>query len=448
MKLYEEHQHLLTNYSAARKSHPRHKCQIFCRLAVTKPCGPLMDIALDRSTAVPALSPPTADRSARRTLAATGVNHALHDGYTDLIYVLLPLWQSEFGLGYGMLALMRALYAGAMAGLQIPAGRLAEHIDGKIILVLGTVFSALGYGLAGLSGSGVGLCLALMLSGAGSSSQHPLASAAVARAYGAAARQPLGIYNFTGDLGKAAVPALLSILLIVMQWRHALLVLALVGLAVAVYMVVSMPPVGKARHAHPNGTVIETGKYSSGFMLLLAIGILDTAVRMGLLTFLPFLLQAKGASLPTSGLALSLVFIGGAAGKFLCGWLGERFGLLRTVLLTEGGTALGILAVLVLPLAPTMILLPLLGVMLNGTSSVLYGTVPDLAPSGRSERAFALFYTGAIGSGALAPIIYGLIGDALGPIVATVATAITAAAICPLAFSLARHLHQPSSRGD
>lgn len=176
-----------------------------------------MDTVLDRPTAVPALVPSTADRTARRTLATTGVNHALHDGYTDLIYVLLPIWQGEFGLGYGMLAFMRALYAGAMAGLQIPAGRLAERVDGKIILVFGTVFSALGYVLAGLSGGGVGLCLALLLSGAGSSTQHPLASAAVARAYGAAARQPLGVYNFTGDLGKAAIPALLSVLLIIMQ---------------------------------------------------------------------------------------------------------------------------------------------------------------------------------------------------------------------------------------
>lgn len=141
---------------------------------------------------------------------------------------------------------------------------------------------------------------------------------------------------------------------------------------------------------------MKAGKYGRGFMLLLAIGILDTSVRMGLLTFLPFLLQVKAASLPASGLALSLVFIGGAAGKFLCGWLGERLGLLRTVLLTEGGTALGILAVLILPLGPTMIVLPLLGVMLNGTSSVLYGTVPDLAPSGQSEHAFALFYTGRL----------------------------------------------------
>jgi MFS family permease len=397
---------------------------------------------LDQLTAVPASDTPRNDRRARRTLAATGVNHALHDGYTDLVYVLLPIWQSEFGLGYGLLALMRALYAGTMAGLQIPSGGLAERIDGKIVLVLGTALSALGYGLAGLSGSGAGLCFALILSGAGSSTQHPLASAAVARAYGAAARGPLGIYNFTGDLGKAALPALLSLLLIVMPWRHALLVLAFAGLAVAVCMAVSMPPVGKARHARPVATMTPAAKYSSGFWLLLAIGVLDTAVRMGLLTFLPFLLQAKGASLPTSGLALSLVFIGGAAGKFMCGWLGERVGTLRTVLLTEGGTAVCILVVLVLPLAPAMMVLPLLGVMLNGTSSVLYGTVPELAPGGRAERAFAIFYTGTIGSGAIAPILYGFLGDGFGPTAATIATAITAMAICPMAFALAPYLQQ------
>jgi len=380
-----------------------------------------------------------ADQRATRTLTVTGLNHALHDGYTDLIYVLLPVWQAEFALSYGLLALLRGLYAGAMAGLQIPVGRIAERIDGKIILIAGTALSALGYVLAGLSGGVIGLGLALALSGAGSSTQHPIASAAVSRAYGAAARGPLGIYNFTGDLGKAAIPALTSILLVIMTWRHTLLVLALAGVLVAACIALWMPAVGKgAEHKKSAGSRRESA--GRGFHWLLAIGILDTAVRMGFLTFLPFLLRDKGASLPTNGLALALVFIGGAAGKFTCGWLGARVGTLRTVLITEGGTAALIVAVLALPLAPAIVLLPLLGVMLNGTSSVLYGTVPELTPPHQTERAFALFYTGTIGSGAIAPVLYGLLGDALGPTLATTATALTALAICPLAVALARHL--------
>jgi predicted MFS family arabinose efflux permease len=85
-------------------------------------------------------------------------------------------------------------------------------------------------------------------------------------------------------------------------------------------------------------------------------------------------------------------------------------------------------------------LLPLLGVMLNGTSSVLYGTIPELAPAHRTERAFALFYTGTIGSGAIAPVIYGILGDLVGVNWATVATAMTALAVFPLALLLAPHL--------
>jgi MFS transporter, FSR family, fosmidomycin resistance protein len=78
--------------------------------------------------------------------------------------------------------------------------------------------------------------------------------------------------------------------------------------------------------------------------------------------------------------------------------------------------------------------------MLNGTSSVLYGTVPELAPPERTERAFAIFYTGTIGAGALSPILYGFLGDAAGAHWATIATAITAIAILPLALVLAPRL--------
>jgi MFS transporter, FSR family, fosmidomycin resistance protein len=374
-----------------------------------------------------------------RTLAVAGVAHALHDGYTDLIYVLLPVWQAEFALGFGVLALLRGLYTGAMATLQIPAGRLSERFGGRTVLALGTALAAIGFALAGFSGGLLGLCIALTLSGAGASTQHPIASAAVSRAYGVLARGPLGIYNFTGDLGKAAVPALASVLLTIMPWREALWLLALMGIGAAAVIMWLMPPVGDTR-AGQTESDRRVGGGHGGFWILFAIGILDSGVRMGFLTFLPFLLQAKGASLPTIGLALALVFAGGAAGKFACGWLGARFGVLWTVLLTEGGTAACIFVMLVLPLASALLLLPLLGIMLNGTSSVLYGTVPELAPPDGAERAFAFFYTGTVGSGAVSPVLYGFLGDAVGVNWATIATGATALAVFPLAFALVPRL--------
>jgi MFS transporter, FSR family, fosmidomycin resistance protein len=369
----------------------------------------------------------------KRVLTLAGIAHALHDGYTDLIYVLLPVWQAEFALGYGMLAVVRGLYAGAMAALQLPAGFLADRFGARSILVAGTALAAIGFAIAGLSGGLVGLCIGLSLSGAGSSTQHPIASTAVARAYGGEARGPLGTYNFNGDLGKAAFPPLTAMLLTMMSWRASLEVLALIGLAVAVVIALMMPRIDFKAQDEPG----RTGQVDrNGFWILFAMGVLDSAARMALLTFLPFLLQAKGASLPVIGFALAAVFIGGAVGKFGCGPLGKRFGMLHTVVLTEVSTAVLILLVLGTPLTVALVLMPVLGFMLNGTSSVLYGTVPELVRPDQTARAFALFYTGTIGSGAVTPILYGVAGDVIGARWATVATAVTALAVCPLALML------------
>jgi MFS transporter, FSR family, fosmidomycin resistance protein len=288
---------------------------------------------------------------------------------------------------------------------------------------------------AGLSG----LCVALVVIGCGLSTQHPVASAAVSRAFPDNARGPLGTYNFAGDVGKAAIPSGASLLLALMSWHQMVWLLSVVGAIVAIAVAIFLP--ASLRPIPSEAKVRRTSSSArGGFALLLTIGILDSSVRMGFLTFLPFLLKQQGASLSIIGQALALVFIGGAAGKFACGWLGARFGVLATVLLTEAGTAAVIFSVLLLPLVPMLVLLPVVGLMLNGTSSVLYGTVPELALSGRTEQAFAIFYTGTIGAGATAPILFGILGDVVGPHGAMMATAITAGAILPLTIALAPRL--------
>jgi MFS family permease len=114
------------------------------------------------------------------------------------------------------------------------------------------------------------------------------------------------------------------------------------------------------------------------------------------------------------GLALGLTFAGGATGKFVCGVLAERLGIIRTVLVTEAATGVGILVLLALPVMPALFLLPILGIALNGTSSVLYGTVAELVVPERRSRVYGVFYTIGIGSGALAPPLFGLLSDAAG----------------------------------
>jgi MFS transporter, FSR family, fosmidomycin resistance protein len=354
----------------------------------------------------------------RRAASVAALAHALHDGYTDLIYIMLPLWQAEFGLDYAALGLLRGVFVGAMASLQVPAGLLAERFGAAIVLALGTALAGLGYCVAGASAGFGMLLVALLIGGLGASTQHPVASALVARAFaGPRSLTALGTYNFAGDIGKMTVPATLSLMLLVMAWRPALAILGSIGFLVAAVIFVVTPRFDREQTAASpaeTNAVPDRPRRPFAFPLLLAIGILDSATRMGFLLFLPFVLTQKGASVQTVGLALTLVFAGGAAGKLACTFIGARIGAIGTVWLTEGLTAVGIVALIPLPLDAALLLLPLIGIALNGTSSVLYGSVPDLVAPKSRARALSIFYTGTIGSGAIAPTLYGLAGDAFG----------------------------------
>ena len=58
----------------------------------------------------------------------------------------------------------------------------------------------------------------------------------------------------------------------------------------------------------------------------------------------------------------------------------------------------------------------------------------------RSERAFALFYTGTIGGGALSPIIFGRLGDATSVPAALVALAAILLLTLPLSWHVQKGL--------
>ncbi len=389
--------------------------------------------------------PPAAIRAQeRRALGSASGAHALHDGYTDLIYVMLPIWQAEFGLGYAALGVLRSCFVGAMAALQIPAGILSERTGVPLLLAAGTALTGAAFVFAGTSTGFFTLVVALLIGGAGSAVQHPLASALVARAYaGPRSLKALGAYNFAGDIGKMTVPALASIMLVVMPWQPTLAILGGVGLLAALAIYLCTPriadeaapqPVAKAEPDRPPAPVARSSRF--GFPILLAIGVIDSATRMAFLTFLPFVLLAKGATLPTVGLALTLVFAGGAAGKLVCAYVGARIGVIATVCLTEALTTISVLLLLPLSLEASLLLLPVVGVALNGTSSVLYGSVPFLVEPARRSRAFGVFYTGTIGSGAIAPALYGLLGDAVDMPAALVAVAGLCLLAVPLALAL------------
>ncbi len=360
-------------------------------------------------------------RRGRATTVTACATHFLHDGLSDLLYVLFPLWAQEFSLSFAQVGLLKTAYSGAMSLFQIPAGFLAERWGESRLLAGGTLICALGFLTLGTASRFEWLLLLLLFAGLGSAVQHPLSSALVSRMYEEGPRRmALGTYNFSGDLGKMTLPTIVALTTAWVGWRWAtrgvgiLTLVGALGILVVLTSLVAPPP----KETGSPGAAATGGGWgirdTRGFSILSAIHIIDSTTRTSLLTYLPFLLMAKGATVETVGLALGLTFTGGAVGKFVCGAAAERLGIIRTVILTEAATGLGILGLLLIPLRPALVMLPLLGVALNGTSSVLYGSVAELVVPERRSRAYGLFYTLGIGSSALAPTAYGFLSDWVG----------------------------------
>ena len=374
--------------------------------------------------------------------------HVWSDLFFALLVPLLPFIKEDMGLSFTEVGLLRSVFSGASAILQVPAGFLAESMGEFWLLVWGNVWVSAGLVAMAMAPVFVALVAASGVGGLGGGMQHPLASSMVSRAYDDKGRATaVGTVNFAGDLGKMIAPLVAGLLAVSLGWRATFMAVGLAGLA---FMLATMftrravdigrPQAGSetAREGQAGGAEAESKM--AGFVALSGVGLLDSATRTSALVFLPFVMESKGMGAGQISAMLFLLFGGGAIGKYVCGWLGDRMGTLSLVWATKGLTA----ALLVTALfTPTLIMAPLMvliGIGLNGTSSVLYATVAEFVPAGRRGRFYGFFYTtNEIGTVA-APLAYGLVADLFSLRTTMLAMGAATAAILPASLTLRRHL--------
>jgi len=236
-------------------------------------------------------------------------------------------------------------------------------------------------------------------------------------------------------------------LILFMPWRPAYGLLGLLGLAAAVAIFVLTPRLaaeGSSKAPARDFGEAQNANLRFGFRILATLGIADSIVRGGFFVLLPFLLIGKGATATTAGLALTLVFVGGAAGKLAFGWVAGWLGMVPTIVVAQALAAAGMLGILAVPLIPALALLPLVGVTLNGGTTVIYGSVPSYAAPEKRTHALSVFYTATIGSAAVSPPLSGLLGDLVGISNAVVVVFVLTLLTIPIACLLRNRTVAPS----
>ena len=174
--------------------------------------------------------------------------------------------------------------------------------------------------------------------------QHPIASTLISRAYAAASRRAaLGVYDSSGDVGKMVVgAAAIELGIVAIGWRSSVVLYGLIVVAVGLLTLVALarfvgaaPPKRGCRRA---GIRAGLGVHRShGLRTARRHPAHRQCLPHGVPHLLPVPADRQRASVASIGFGLSLVFVGGAAGKLVCGLIAERVGILRTVIVSRAG---------------------------------------------------------------------------------------------------------------
>jgi FSR family fosmidomycin resistance protein-like MFS transporter len=386
----------------------------------------------------------TEKRKKARSLFSFCAFHFVDDGFTDSIYLLLPFIASELNLSFSQVGLLKGVFSGSMSLVQFPLSLLGERIGELTVIAIGTFGLASGFLILSRAYTFPLILLSLIFSKGTGGGQHGLSSSLLSRVFEISGRRAaMGTYNFSGDMGKVCFPFLLALMINWWGWRHAVFNLSIIGL-IAGAVLWGLTRKTTTPFMSPSAERMVSKKSDRGihhpksFSALLTIGIIDIMTRTALLTFLPFLLLKKGISTNQIGFALTLLFAGGAVGKFSCGLLAEWFGVIPMVIGTEILTSVGIFSLIYFSPPVVWVLLPFVGMVLNGTSSVLYATVAEIISPMARSRGYGLYYAITLGSGAVSPLVYGLLTDSMGLSFTIISTALMVLLTIPLSRYLSR----------
>jgi MFS family permease len=324
-----------------------------------------------------------------------------------------------------------ALLIAAFAGPAV--GRIIDRHGGRGVLVLSNIVLAAGLAvLAGATGP-IGLFAAWTVLGIGMSlGLYDAGFAALTALYGHNARGPItGITLFAGFASTVSWP-LSTVLNDTLGWRETLLVWAALNLVIGLPLNLSLPvPARQAHHPDSAGPSVGWRPYKEMFLLAFVFAAV-WFVTGSMAAHLPRLLERAGVS-PVQAIAASaLVGPAQVAARLV------EFVVLRrshplvsariAALLHPIGAA--IFAVIGAPAAVAFALFYGAG---NGLLTIARGTVPlaVFGPYGYGER------TGLLGAPArtaqaLAPLLFGLLLDAMGASVIIVSVALCLASFVAL----------------
>jgi MFS family permease len=335
--------------------------------------------------------------------------HAAHHFLTALPQPLLPAMRDEFGLSYTKASLIPMSFAISGATGQLPAGWLADRVGPTLLIAVGTIGVALAGVLIGFSRSFIMLISFLLLMGLLSGGYHPAATPLISASVKPQQRgRALGLHLIGGNSAFFVAPIIAAAISGIWGWRGSFFALAIPTIIFGLIFYISL--IRKAGKAHVEGVKRKISEektpqpgYQRRLIAFLTMIIIGGGANMSILSFLTlYMTDELGASNELAGGLLSIVFSSGLWAGALGGYIADRIGSVRIVIITGILGGIIIYALNFVSLGPTLYLV----LFIQGLNMAIRMPVTEVfimsqSPAKNRSTIFGVYYstmqyTGAI----------------------------------------------------
>jgi MFS transporter, FSR family, fosmidomycin resistance protein len=356
-----------------------------------------------------------------RVIGVVGAAHFTSHFYQLVLSPLFPAIHATLGLSYGQLGLIVTVFFATSGFGQVAAGFLVDRLGPQIILPSGVALLAGSVaGMAGVSNYGIFLLLAAC-AGLGNSVYHPADySVLTARVSPNRLARAYSVHTISGTLGWAAAPVVVLMLSEYFgNWRSALLLVGLAGVAAAAVLAFNRADLRLPPHLHrvaatPIGLVNQPF-FSLPIVMAFCYFLLLAISLGGTQNFLPTMLpKVQDVSVAFATQALTAYLIANALGSLAGGYLADLSPNLNRIIAGGlAGAACLVLAMAFVPMPATALFLvaALAGFLAGLTIPSRDMLVRQATPPGATGKVFGFVYSGLDLGSLIAPVVIGTMLD-------------------------------------
>lgn len=261
------------------------------------------------------------------------LGHLTVDSYSSFFSPLLPLLVQKLGLNLTLVGALVALSSVTSSFSQPLFGFLSDRMRRPWFVAFGPLIAAIFMSMLGLAPSYVALVTILMIAGLGVAAFHPQAAVLASQVAGRP-QVSMALFITGGTIGFSLGPlfAVGVVSAFGLERTWVAMFPGLVSSALLMAWLIRMPP--RPHHEAKGVPIRELRPVLRPLSLLYFATVSRSAVSYGFMTFLPLYLTSHGFTLQQSGLALSCYLLLGATGGFCGGWLSDRIGGHRVLVLS------------------------------------------------------------------------------------------------------------------